>query len=92
MADAILTDESGASYSLENIKTQGWLDGHVSGLDAAVNWLGDRAVSLFRDGKYDDAKALRDMAGDMDRALRPGMEDRARRHEREFPMQIEVES
>ena len=89
MADTILTDENGARYSFANIKTQGFLNGHTSGLDAAVDWLKERAVSLFRDGKDEAATSLRKLAEDMKHALRPAMEQRARRHEREFPYVIE---
>ena len=91
MADTILTDEGDVRYSFENIRTQGWLNGHASGLDAAVGWLKERAVVLFREGKDEAATNLRKLADDMDRALRPTMEQRAKRHEREFPAVIEAE-
>ncbi|HSX22848.1 MAG TPA: hypothetical protein VLE97_08765 [Gaiellaceae bacterium] len=89
--DVILTDESDVRYSFSNIKTQGWLNGHTSGLDAAVGWLKERAVKLFRDGKDDAATNLRKLADQMDRELRPDMEARAKRHEKEFPAVIEGE-
>ena len=91
MADTILTDEADVRYSFENIKTQGWLEGHASGLDAAVAWLKDRAVELFRDGEDKAARDLRGLADDMDRALRPVMEQQAKQHEQEFPAVIEAE-
>jgi len=91
VADTILTDEGDVRYSFENIRTQGWLNGHASGLDAAVGWLKERAVVLFREGKDEAATNLRKLADDMDRALRPTMEQRAKRHEREFPAVIEAE-
>ena len=89
MADTILTDEADVRYSFDNIKTQGWLDGHVSGLDAAVGWLKERAVALFREGKDEAASSLRRTADAMDRALRSDMEQRAKRHSKEFPAVIE---
>lgn len=91
MADTILTDESDVRYSFDNIRTQGWLNGHASGLSAAVEWLKERAVVLFREGKDESATNLRKLADDMDRALRPVIEQRAKRHEREFPAVIEAE-
>lgn len=87
--DVILTDESDVRYSFSNIKTQGWLNGHTSGLDAAVSWLKERAVTLFREGKDEAATNLRKLADQMDRELRPDMEARAKRHEREFPAVVE---
>jgi hypothetical protein len=89
MADTILTDLDGARYSFDKIRTQGYLNGHAAGLDAAVDWLKERAVTLFRDGKDEAATSLRKLADDMKRALRPVMEERAKRYEREFPYVIE---
>lgn len=91
MADMILTDESDVRYSFDNICTQGRLDGHASGLSAAVAWIKGRAVGLFQEGKDEAARDLRHLAEDMDRALRPAMEQRAANHAREFPAIIEPE-
>jgi len=85
MGDRIMTDEDGVRYSFENIKTQGWLDGHAGGLDDAVHWLKERAVDLFRAGKDEEATSMRRLAEDMDRKLRPGMEQQSKRHREEFP-------
>lgn len=85
MADLIMTDADGVKYSYENIKTQGWLDGHESGLDAAIGWLNERAVTLFRNGKDELAVSMRRLAEDMDRALRLAMQERSKRHRIEFP-------
>jgi hypothetical protein len=89
--DTILTDEADVRYSFNNIRTQGWLNGHTSGLDAAVAWLKEHAVMLFREGKDEAASNLRKLADNMDRALRPEMEERAKRHKKEFPAVIEAE-
>lgn len=86
--DTILTDDKDVKYSYDNLKTQGWLNGHASGLEAAAEWLGERAVKLFRDGKDDEATRLRRMAEDMVKELRPQMEARAKTHEKEFPIII----
>lgn len=88
MGDDILKDENGTRYSLENARTQGWLDGHEAGLDAAVGWLKERAVLLFRQGKDAQAIELRKLSEDMERALRPGMVAHARRHEIEHPIVV----
>ena len=91
MADTILTDDADVRYSFDNIRTQGWLNGHAAGLSSAVEWLKERAVVLFREGKDESARDLRRLADDMDRALRTVMEQRAKRHEREFPAVLEAE-
>jgi len=92
VADTILTDEDGTRYSMDNIRTLGSLRGHASGLDTAVEWLMERAVTLFREGKIEEATGLRKLSADMLRSLRPTMEERARRHEREFPIVVEDET
>lgn len=89
--DRILTGDDGARYSLDNIRTQGWLNGHYGGLDDAVNWLREQAVALFRDGKDEQAVALRKLAERMGAALQPKMRLRAEEHERDFPMRLGVE-
>lgn len=89
--DTILTDGTGVRYSYDNLKTQGWLDGHVSGLMAAAEFLRERAVTLFRDGKDDEATRLRRLAEEMVKGLRPQMEERSREHARNHPIIIEDE-
>jgi hypothetical protein len=85
MADTILTDDTGQQYSYENIKTQGWLDGHEAGLDQAVEWLNTQAVSAFKAGDDSIAISLRQLAKQMRSELEPAMKRRAAEHERDFP-------
>lgn len=89
--DTILTDDADVRYSYDNLRTQGWLDGHISGLNAAAEYLRELAVTLFRDGKDDKAVYLRRMADDMVNALRPQMEKRSKDHAKECPIIIEAE-
>jgi hypothetical protein len=89
--DTILTDEADVRYSYDNIRTQGWLSGHASGLDAAAEYLHERAVKLFRDGKDEEATRLRRLAEDMVKELRPQMEKRTKDHAKEHPAVIEAE-
>lgn len=84
--DTILTDAAGTRYSYDHLRTQGYLDGHGSGLDAAAEFLRERAVQLFRDGKDEEATRLRRLSEEMVRELRPQMEERSRCHAREFPI------
>lgn len=87
--DAILTDEAGIRYSYDNLRTQGWLDGHASGLDAAAEFLRERAVRMFRDGKDEEATRLRRLAEEMVKELRPQMEERSKEHAKSYPIVIE---
>jgi hypothetical protein len=89
--DVILTDEAGVRYSYENLRTQGWLDGHASGLESAADFLLDRAVKLFRDGKDDEAVRLRRLAEEMVKDLRPQMERNSEAHVQNHPIVIEDE-
>lgn len=88
MGDLIMTDAEGHRYSYENIKTQGWLDGHLSGLDAAAEYLKELAVELFKAGKDKEASDMRKLAEKMVQMLEPQLKERARRHESEFPADI----
>ena len=90
--DTILTDEAGVRHSYDNLRTQGWLDGHASGLDAAAEFLRERAVKLFREGKDDEATRLRRLAEEMVKALRPQMERRSKEHAKNHPIVIEDEA
>jgi hypothetical protein len=88
MRDTVLQDEDGVRYSYDNLRTQGWLDGHMSGLDLAFGFLVERAVVLFRNQKDEDATRLRRLAEEMVQALRPQMEERSREHAQNFPIVI----
>jgi hypothetical protein len=88
MADLIMTDDEGRKYSYENLKTQGWLEGHSSGLDAAANYLKDLAVELFKSGKDTEAMAMRKLAEKMVQDLEPDMRKRAIAHEHNFPADV----
>ncbi len=44
--DTILTEGTGVRYSYDNLKTQGWLDGHSSGLMAAAEFPADIVVQI----------------------------------------------
>lgn len=87
--DTILFDEAGVRYSYDNLKTQGWLNGHASGLDVAAEFLRERAVKLFRDGKDEEATRLRRLAEEMVKELRPQMEERSKEHARNYPILVE---
>jgi len=89
--DTILTDEADVRYSYDNIRTHGWLSGHIAGLNAAAEFLREEAVTLFRDGDDDRASKLRKLADEMVKRLRPDMEKRCALHEKANPDVIEAE-
>ena len=86
--ETVLMDAEGIKYSYENLKTQGWLEGHYSGLDHAIIWLKDHAVKLFQAGQHDQAIKMQKLADEMQKALEPGMRKRAKDHEKDFPVVI----
>lgn len=89
--ELVLKDQDGDLYSYDNIKTQGWLEGHFSGLEIAANYLKDLAVKLFQEAKHDKAIYLQKLADDMVKELEPKMRSRAKLHEKEFPDLIKDE-
>jgi hypothetical protein len=89
--DFVLTDEAGVRYSIDNIRTAGWLSGHLSGLNAAADFLREEAVTLFRRGEDERATKLRKLADEMVNKLRPDMEKRCVLHAKEHPAVIEAE-
>lgn len=90
-SDTILTDDAGVRYSYDNLKTQGWLDGHACGLEAAVKFVHEHAVTLFRAGKDDEAARARRLAEDMLKELHPQMVRRAKDHAKNHPIILEAE-
>lgn len=79
-----MTDEDDVKYSYDNLRTQGWLEGHAGGLDAAAEFLRERAVKWFREGMDDEAARLRRLSEDMVLQLRTLMDAKSKRHAKEF--------
>lgn len=71
--DVILTGEDGDTYSLDNLATQKWLNGHFSGLDQCCEWLDRKAAALFGQRKRDEAVALQNLSDELKQQLRPLM-------------------
>lgn len=86
--DTILKDEEGNKYSYDNLKTQGWLEGHYCGLDCAVKTIADKAVDFFREGKHDKAIEYQKLAKEIKELLEPEMRRRAKEHEEQYPAQV----
>lgn len=85
MADIELHDDEGNVYSFDNIKTQGWLDGHRPGMERAAMYLRDRAVEEFKRGHDNAATALRNLANEMEKTLGEEMDKRAAQHAVDYP-------
>lgn len=87
--DLVLRDDADDRYSYDNIRTQGWLNGHVEGLRCAVTFLREKAAVLFQQEKDEEAVRMRNLATEMLRVLEPQMELRAKDHEKQHPMKLE---
>ena len=85
-SDTILRDPEGREYSLDNLSTQRWLDGHEPGLDLAAGWLREKAVGLFRQGRDEEATRLRKMADEMQAEISASLRARCADHQREYPI------
>lgn len=86
--ETFLKDEDGEVYSLDNLATQKWLDGHYSGLDQCCVYLERKATELFAQRQRDKAVELQNLADELKKELRPQMVRRAEEHEREFPSKV----
>lgn len=89
--DTILTDEDSVKYSYDNIKTQGWLNGQPSGAEQLCEWLINKSVEMFKDGRIDDATKLRALALEAKSKVVPALKANAERHKKEHPEQIDSE-
>jgi hypothetical protein len=87
--DTVLKDAEGNVYSLDNLSTQKWLEGHYSGLDQCCQWLELRANELFSQRAHEKALYLQGLADQLKQKLRPEMVKRAKEHEKEFPPELE---
>ncbi len=87
-SDTIMTDDKGVRYSYDNLKTQGWLEGHESGLDAAVGFLRERATQLFANRQDGEAIRTRELADELVGELLEGMRRRAVEHARDYPVVV----
>lgn len=83
--DTILTDEDGNRYSYERIKTQGWLNGHVLGAEAIVDWLKNKAVDMFKAGRHDEAAKMQLLAVEAAKAVIPKLRNDAEVNGRAYP-------
>ena len=88
--DLSLFTSDGVPYSYENIRTQGWLDGHRPGIEMAAGWFRERAVELFRSGLDERARDLRQLAERMEKELGSKVEIRANEHRTDHPEMLVV--
>jgi hypothetical protein len=86
--EILLKDNEGHTWSLDNLSTQKWLDGHYSGLDQCCAYLEQKATKLFTERQRDKAIELQNLSDELKRELRQQMVKRAKEHEREFPSEV----
>lgn len=88
--DLRLVTSDGVPYSYENIRTQGWLDGHRPGIEMAAGWFRERAVELFRCGLDERARELRQLAETMEKELYTKVDLRSAEHRTDHPEMLVV--
>ena len=86
--ETLVKDDEGNIWSLDNLSTQKWLNGHYSGLDQCFEWIERKAADLFAKRQRDKAIELQNLADELKRELRPLMVKRAEEHERDFPSEV----
>lgn len=86
--DVILIDEDSVRWSRDNLSTSAWLRGHLPGAQAFHQKLLERARRLFDDGKYDEAKTLRELSIAVLKELQPELDRAVAQHKQNYPAQI----
>jgi hypothetical protein len=87
--DTPLKAPDGSRYSMDNLATQKWLNGHIPGAEQAIGWLKEEAVSLFRQGDTIKAIYLQGLAKRLADEVLPGLIKNREIHERDYPYEIE---
>lgn len=88
--DITLLDPESVPYSYDNIRTQGWLDGHRPGIEMSVGWLKERSVEFFRCGLDERARDLRQLAERMEKELVGKVVETALEHRKNHPESLVV--
>lgn len=81
----LATDEDGDIWDIGNLKAGEWLEGHGPGVAMAMGWLKNKATALFERGKYEEAKAMREMAQEMNVDLQAQLKERVDLHWENHP-------
>ncbi len=84
-SDTILKAPDGTRYSLDNLCSQKWLEGQVTGAEAVAAWLLNESVERFRQRKDDEAHELRNLADRINKELVPKLTKAASDHETKYP-------
>lgn len=87
--DTILKAPNGERWSLDNLVSQGRLDGKSAGVEEAVVWVKSRAVELFEAGDDTAAVTLRTLGDRMLAELLPRLRREAEEHKKEYPPRID---
>ncbi len=89
-SDTILKDADGRTYSYDNLSTQRFLEGKSPGAREVIEWMRERAVSLFRVGKDEQAIFLRSLAAEVSTIVPSKLDREAQDHETAFPITFSV--
>jgi len=90
--DVHLIDKSGEDdtvWSLENLSTLKWLEGHVSGAERAMAYLLEKSSKVFLDGDTKKAEILRDIAGEIKTKVVPELKSKILHHQEYYPAKVE---
>ena len=87
-SDTILTAPDGTRYSLDNLATQKWLDGHVPGAEVIAGYLRGQAAEKFTAGRDGEAMLLRQLADHIRDKIIPAMEERAETNKLDHPYEL----
>jgi hypothetical protein len=84
----VVMDSSGRQLLLERVITQNRMGAYAHGAERAADWIIEQAVNEFRDGKDEQATALRHLAEKLRTVLVPRLQREAEEHAKNFPMAL----
>jgi hypothetical protein len=87
--DAILKDAKGVRHSYDNIKTQGFLEGHAPGARAVISFIKEKATKAFVEDNDKEAMLLRSLAKEIENRLVQPMLNRATVNKVDHPETLE---
>lgn len=86
--DLKMRGTDGKWYSFDNICTGGFMTGKMSGIDIAVGLLEKKATELFQRDRFDEARAMKELAREV-RGLEEGLRREAKKYREEHPYEVD---
>ncbi len=77
--DLIMKGTDGKYYSFDNICTSGFMTGKMTGVEIAAKLLESKAAELFQRDKFDEARAMKELAREV-----KGLDSGLRREAKEY--------